>query len=583
MKKVLLSLILAMCFMGSVAYAETSKTAVDEQSKDSLLKIIASLQAQIAQLKAELGRNGTKPVQSCHMFNTNMGVGARGEDVSHLHQVLGREGFAVSASGAGGLALFDETTAAAVVRFQQKYGFPATGYVGPITREKLNSLCGTQKPIPVAVGNLSLTVFPEAVNSGETANFNLNAPSMFKSYKLKLKCDSNIEGSASVKGGLECGEEVGFRLDSSKNALAIPIVFSNTSSESEAATLVVTIFEDMEFKKSLGQVAANVKVLAKGSFSVTSPLNGASYDSSGQLPVRWSSYSGDFDYYQLMLGNKLANSEVQIDDGYQISKYQNSFNTFVLWSFVNQIVANSGKSAEEIKDSYYVVVNAVKSDRVGGGIVGTARSGRFTIKSPTTNASSITMIYPQAGNILDNSGAKDSGIIGKIQWAYQGAGNAPIHIALFSKEDQLVKYIATNLKPNTTSFAWAYDSSLPSGTYSIQVYEDMKGGASASTGLFRIESSPSFVLVPTCQLMTNKTSYKLGDTITYSWTSKNATYATFLQDTSGKDHLWIPGDKLSAEGSQPVTANVVGNPSVTLLVGGITGTGSCTATVNITQ
>lgn len=88
---------------------------------------------------------------------------------------------------------------------------------------------------------------------------------------------------------------------------------------------------------------------------------------------------------------------------------------------------------------------------------------------------------------------------------------------------------------------------------------------------------------PTCSLTSDKTSYSLGDVITYSWTSQNATYAAWQQDTSGKDHLWLPGDKLPPNGSQTVKANVVGNPSVTLSVAGYDSTGSCTKSVNITS
>ncbi len=90
-------------------------------------------------------------------------------------------------------------------------------------------------------------------------------------------------------------------------------------------------------------------------------------------------------------------------------------------------------------------------------------------------------------------------------------------------------------------------------------------------------------LAPTCSLSSNKSSYSLGETITYYWTSQNATYASWQQDNSGKDHLWLPGDKLSANGSQQVTASVIGNPPVTLMVGGVNnGTGSCTKVVNVT-
>jgi hypothetical protein len=79
--------------------------------------------------------------RACITFNSNMGVGtASGENVARLTAVLVREGFLTSRA-----TVFDEDVAAAVVKFQAKYGIPTTGYVGPLTRAKLNSMgCANQ-------------------------------------------------------------------------------------------------------------------------------------------------------------------------------------------------------------------------------------------------------------------------------------------------------------------------------------------------------------------------------------------------------------------------------------------------------
>ncbi len=119
------------------------------------------------------------------------------------------------------------------------------------------------------------------------------------------------------------------------------------------------------------------------------------------------------------------------------------------------------------------------------------------------------------------------------------------------------------------------NQALPAGAYQVQVYSN---NTLLTSGTLTIN-----LLTPTCALSTNKSSYTLGETITYSWTSKNATYASFQQDTSGKDHLSLPGDKMPANGSRQVTASIIGSPSVTLIVGGASATGSCTKVVNITS
>jgi hypothetical protein len=123
---------------------------------------------------------------------------------------------------------------------------------------------------------------------------------------------------------------------------------------------------------------------------------------------------------------------------------------------------------------------------------------------------------------------------------------------------------------------------VPGQTYDLFVYRGLSGIYSNVVKvkvLSKMTSTSS--TQPSCSITTNKSSYNLGETITFSWTSQNATYASFQQDISGKDSLWLPGDKLFANGSQSVTARVIGNPVVTLLVGGNGGTGLCKVMVNI--
>lgn len=96
--------------------------------------------------------------------------------------------------------------------------------------------------------------------------------------------------------------------------------------------------------------------------------------------------------------------------------------------------------------------------------------------------------------------------------------------------------------------------------------------------------TPPVVTSPSCTLTSNKNSYNYGEDIAFSWTSKNSAYALWQQDTSGKGHLNLSGDKLAANGSQSVVASIIGNPSVTLSVAGLnsgTGFGTCSKTVNV--
>ncbi|MFZ2522151.1 MAG: peptidoglycan-binding protein [Minisyncoccia bacterium] len=144
-------------FVPSLAGAQTSG---DLQAQiNSLLATIASLQAQLA------GQGGSSSssssMMSSYTFNTNLTIGSKGTDVMNLQKVLNMSAdtkVAVTGAGSPGAetSYFGPATRAAVVKFQQKYGItPAAGYVGPVTRAKLNSMGSvtvTPTPTPVPPG-----------------------------------------------------------------------------------------------------------------------------------------------------------------------------------------------------------------------------------------------------------------------------------------------------------------------------------------------------------------------------------------------------------------------------------------------
>lgn len=141
-------------FVPSMAGAQTS---ADLQAQiNSLLATIASLQAQLA---GTGGASSGGSMMTAYTFNTNLTVGSKGTDVMNLQKVLNMSGDTkVAMTGAGSpgseTSFFGPATKAAVMKFQTKYGIsPAAGYVGPITRAKLNSMGSTAvTPTPVPPG-----------------------------------------------------------------------------------------------------------------------------------------------------------------------------------------------------------------------------------------------------------------------------------------------------------------------------------------------------------------------------------------------------------------------------------------------
>jgi hypothetical protein len=92
---------------------------------------------------------GSQASAATYSFARNLWLGVNHADVSNLQRTLNSDpATRVALSGAGSPGLetsyFGARTQAAVIKFQKKYGIaPAAGYVGPLTRARLNVLQGS--------------------------------------------------------------------------------------------------------------------------------------------------------------------------------------------------------------------------------------------------------------------------------------------------------------------------------------------------------------------------------------------------------------------------------------------------------
>jgi hypothetical protein len=111
-----------------------------------------------------------------------------------------------------------------------------------------------------------------------------------------------------------------------------------------------------------------------------------------------------------------------------------------------------------------------------------------------------------------------------------------------------------NLPVSNNRWRYSPSQSLPMGTYTVSV----SGAGTTVTGSLKVTAG-----TPTCTLTTSKPTYKLGETVTLSWTSQNATYVSF--DQGGSDLHNLPSGKLSASGSQTITVSDNIGPTYALL------------------
>ncbi|MEK7088262.1 MAG: peptidoglycan-binding protein [Patescibacteria group bacterium] len=154
------------------AVSPVSAAALTQAQIDAIIGLLQSFgadQSTISNVQASLtGGTPTGGTTGGYVFNANLTMGSKGADVMNLQKVLNSDANTqVAASGVGSAgnesSYFGALTKAAVIKFQNKYGItPAVGYVGAITRAKLNTMGGVVvvppgTPPPVSVGT-GLTV-----------------------------------------------------------------------------------------------------------------------------------------------------------------------------------------------------------------------------------------------------------------------------------------------------------------------------------------------------------------------------------------------------------------------------------------
>lgn len=150
--------------------APVSAAALTQAQIDAIIGLLQSFgadQSTISNVQTSLtGGTPSGGTTGGYVFNANLTMGSKGADVLNLQKVLNSDADTqVAASGVGSAgnesSYFGALTKAAVIKFQKKYGItPSVGYVGAITRAKLNSMGGvvvvppgtTPPPAPVGTG-----------------------------------------------------------------------------------------------------------------------------------------------------------------------------------------------------------------------------------------------------------------------------------------------------------------------------------------------------------------------------------------------------------------------------------------------
>ena len=193
-----------------------------------------------------------------------------------------------------------------------------------------------------------------------------------------------------------------------------------------------------------------------------------------------------------------------------------------------------------------------------GGLTPVTKGVTIAPSTSTASVESINVTYPTTGGVVLSNGGKNS--IATIQWT---ASNIPsgLGIALLnSAGTSVIKYLTNAaLSPTTTSFVWANDPTLPSGTYQIEVYSSEKGGGAQSlSGPFQVITSAITTTSPSVTLTAPNggQTYQIGSAIPISWnivgmTTANNSIGVMVFDAATQAKIYLSqtvGDAVSASG-----------------------------------
>ncbi|MES2215687.1 MAG: peptidoglycan-binding domain-containing protein [Patescibacteria group bacterium] len=608
-----------------------------------LSMVLVAVSAVPTGVQAQTGTSAATS-DSCFTFTRNLGIGLPSNDREEvaLNTVLNNSGISGDS-----FSSYDEDVAARVVQLQQKYGIRATGYFGPITRAKINSLFGCNagtsgNDCPVFSGNLNIGSSGSEVERLQTwliAN-GYDIPAITEDHAPKGYFGPSTAKAFKKYQNSSFAERCGYKNDkkndndndhndndkTSSAAVSAYVADANTDKVGSGFGQSVGIGNnnpaDWHFRASIKSEKRRsikeiyIKTSGGEGWSTT---NNSSILGTGPYPIQVyykdSALNNAYDQVISVDVNGTLNLDLYAQPESVPFRGGDIVVTFTDGTVVRGSVPSSSIVPSQIacatsdsRCSTNPVINSVvtsvssyladaSSDRIGSGFgqsVGISNRNpadwHFVTTVTTDKARTIREIYIKSNRYGEAwSTTNNSSLIGTGPYpllvsekAYENTAfdqTIPLYDALVARLDLYAQPESTPFAGGSIVVNFTDGTSVQSSIPASSIMQS--SGVVCSTNDSRCSNVPKPVSLVSCSLASNKSSYKLGETITYSWSSQNATYAGWQQDTSDRDHLSLPGDKLPAVGTQNVTASVVGNPSVTLQVAGYGGSSTCSTSVLI--
>lgn len=274
MKKYVLGVVLSLGILVAPTGAYASGlTSAQIQSILNLLSVFGADATTISNVTTAL--NGGTPSAStksfCHTWNTDLTVGNSGDDVSALNTALASSGVDTTSN----TSVFTENSAGDVVAFQAKYGIRQTGYVGPMTRAKLNALhgCYTDQKTTEWTAVLKTPVTTSSTYYGEQVKC------VFGDAKTEQKCWGDAPSKISSEPIHYGCSGVGTCVSSVKGVKGTPITWGSSCGGSADTTIDGTD-EYAKFNCATTSTTATATATAAAPAAIDCSLAATSYTSS---------------------------------------------------------------------------------------------------------------------------------------------------------------------------------------------------------------------------------------------------------------------------------------------------------------
>jgi len=539
MKKYIATGFLTLAVLVSIGFATPTFALTTDVAAQiqALLAQVKALQAQIAQLQGQPTSSSSCINLSFNLYAEQTDKNTNGE-VTKLQQFLAQD----SSIYPGGLVTgyFGPMTESAVQRWQARNGIVSSGspdttgygYVGPKTRAAMS--CGGS--INSAIPNVTPQVIPKS--------------SILTADQIKVSSPGNT--TVSVGAAVKITYIVGSNIVSGNPAIIErSIVNANTDAMDSGYVPVTQSSGTYSFDwvpNQPGTYQAELKI----------NLNNTQYTArSGVITVLGTPISST-NLLTPVVNVSASPSSVKVGQSSLLSWSSTNANRCVLkyGSSEENISVKGTKTITPSQTTTYLVwcVNDP-----GTGKDGPAASDNATVSVSAVTPSTPTVSF-QASPVT--IGAVQSSV---LSWSTSNANRCVLQYG--SSEENVAVNGSKTVSPSQTT------------SYRLWCVNDPGTGKDGPSAEKTISVA---VTTPSCSLTTNKSSYQLGESITVSWTSQNATYTTFQQDTSGKDNIFRPyGEKMDISGSYTTTANVSGNPSVAMSVYNYYNNNSCSVTIPV--